>query len=153
MTTNDNPSFPSEGSCRNLPLNRPVRWALIDGWSLFRTAVERLLRLDTSLEWIGSFGSGKDALNLLPALEPEVIVMDIELPDIDGIECVSRLKSLCPGMKILILTTHDHPEAMLAAFRAGASGYLVKSTVGPSRIRLRDAILDLHGADFPYRVP
>ncbi|MEY4691324.1 MAG: hypothetical protein RIT19_1649 [Verrucomicrobiota bacterium] len=135
----------SREPCRD----RPIRWALLDGWKVFHSAVERLLRPENRLEWVGSFASAREALDTLSDLEPDVVLMDIELPDIDGIECISRLKALHPSIEILILTAHDHPEAVIAAFRAGATGYLVKSAIGPSRELIRDAILDVRRGGFP----
>ena len=130
-------------------VQRPIRWALVDGWRVSRTAVERQLRPEVCLEWIGSFDSGLDALDTLPGLEPDVVLMELELPDMDGIEGIARLKALCPKSEILVLTTHDHPEAVIAAFRAGATGYLVKDTIDTPRNVLREAILDLRRGGFP----
>jgi len=136
-------------SSKNTRPDRLIRWALVDSGKASRTTVERQLSLDGCLEWVGSFNSGRDALDTLPELEPDVVVMELELPDIDGIECIARLKALCPSSEILILTTYEHPEAVVASFRAGATGYLVKATIDPQRDVLRQAILDLRRGGFP----
>ncbi len=148
MTTAASVVTPWVSSQKNRP-DRPIRWALVDSGKVSRTAVERQLRADNCLEWVGSFNSGLAALDTMPALEPDVVLMEIELPDIDGLDCIARFKALRPTTEILILTTHDHPEAVIAAFRAGATGYLVKATIDPSRDVLREAILDLRRGGFP----
>ena len=148
MTTAASVVTPWVSSQKTRP-DRPIRWALVDSGKVSRTAVERQLRADNCLEWVGSFNSGLAALDTMPALEPDVVLMEIELPDIDGLDCIARLKALRPTTEVLILTTHDHPEAVIAAFRAGATGYLVKTTIDPSRDVLREAILDLRRGGFP----
>lgn len=82
------------------------------------------------------------ALARLPSLAPEVIVMDIHLPDGSGIECTSRLKRLLPGTQILMFTIHDDTEQIVHALEAGASGYLLKNTPGPEILAAIRAIRD-----------
>lgn len=79
--------------------------------------------------------NGEQALRLIPGHEPDVVLMDIELPDLSGIECTSRLKRLLPDIQILILTVYKNSELIFKALEAGASGYLLKRSTPDEIIR------------------
>jgi len=75
---------------------------------------------------VAGFLNGEEALRGVPAMEPEIVVMDINLPGISGVECVRQLNALAPQTQFLMLTVHDDTEAIFESFAAGASGYLLK---------------------------
>jgi DNA-binding NarL/FixJ family response regulator len=76
----------------------------------------------------GACGTGEEALRVIPALAPDVVLMDINLPGMSGIECTSRLKEQLPGLQVIILTVYEDHERIFQALQAGASGYLLKRT-------------------------
>lgn len=106
----------------------PARIAIVEDNTGIRTAWARLLDAQPGLRCTGVFGTGEAALAALPALQPEVVLMDINLPGISGIECTARLKPILPKTAILMVTVHSDSERVFQALQAGASGYLLKRT-------------------------
>ncbi|GGV20355.1 DNA-binding response regulator [Actinomadura cremea] len=99
-----------------------VRVVLVDDQPLVRAGL-RVLMADTSdLEIVGEAGTGAEAVRLVGEVEPDVVVMDIRMPDMDGIEATRRIS----GARVVMLTTFDDDEYVYGALRAGASGFLVK---------------------------
>jgi DNA-binding NarL/FixJ family response regulator len=99
------------------------------------------------LRVLGSFSTAESALVDIPARCPDVVILDIHLPGINGIECVRQLKKLCPESQILMLTVFDDSETIFQALAAGASGYLLKRTALPQII---ESIRDLHQGGSPF---
>ncbi len=91
-----------------------------------REQLARLISAAAGLRVTGAFGSAEEALRALPASPPEIVLMDINLPGLDGIECVRRLRALVPSVQCIMLTMHEDSPRILAALSAGAVGYLVK---------------------------
>ncbi len=85
-----------------------------------------LINMDERLRLLGAFGSAEVALRDVPALQPALAVMDINLPRMNGIECVARLKLKLPSLHVLMLTVYEDDDSVFRALKAGASGYLVK---------------------------
>ena len=85
-----------------------------------------LISTDDRLRLLGAFGSAEIALREIPALQPKLVVMDINLPRMNGIECVGRLKLLVPSLQVLMLTVYEDDDSVFRALKAGANGYLVK---------------------------
>jgi DNA-binding NarL/FixJ family response regulator len=85
-----------------------------------------LINMDERLRLLGAFGSAEIALREVPALQPALAVMDINLPRMNGIECVARLKLKLPSLHVLMLTVYEDDDSVFRALKAGASGYLVK---------------------------
>lgn len=94
------------------------------------------------LSCVGVCRNAESALARLPPLAPEVIVMDIHLPDGSGIECTARLKRLLPETQILMFTIYDDTDQIVRSLEAGASGYILKSTSGPEILAAIRAIRD-----------
>jgi DNA-binding NarL/FixJ family response regulator len=92
------------------------------------------------------FSDAEQALQELPSLAPKVVLMDIQLPGITGIECVRRLKELCPRSQILMLTVYEDTENIFQSLTAGASGYLLKRTSLPELV---EAIVEVHNGGSP----
>jgi DNA-binding NarL/FixJ family response regulator len=108
-----------------------------------RGSLEDILASDAGCMCTGAFASGEEALTLLPALRPQVVLMDINLPGMSGVECVARLVELLPDTLVIMLTVYDDTDVIFQSLSAGASGYLLKPV---RRAQLRDAIRDvLHG--------
>ncbi len=80
------------------------------------------------IQCVGVFGTGEEALKKIPALSPNVVLMDIRLPGMSGIQCVSELTRLNPALQIIMVTVYEDSERIFSALKAGANGYLVKSS-------------------------
>jgi DNA-binding NarL/FixJ family response regulator len=92
----------------------------------FRKSLVDFLESNPPLSPIGSFESAEEAFHHIPRLSPDVVLMDIHLPRASGIDCVRRLKAVCPELVVLILTVYQDEDLIFEAFKAGASGFLIK---------------------------
>ena len=106
----------------------PLRIALVEDKRDVRESWVRLIRSFPDFACVCECPSGEDALRLIPAAKPDVILMDIFLPRMSGIECTARLKTQFPKTPIVILTASDDDEMVFLALEAGADGYLLKRT-------------------------
>jgi len=107
---------------------RPARVVIADDQTLFRTGLARLLDEDPRVEVVGQAGDGAEAIKLISSLKPDVILMDIKMPNLDGVEATKRIVKEHPGVKVLILTSFDADSYVLQALKAGASGYVLKDS-------------------------
>jgi DNA-binding NarL/FixJ family response regulator len=114
-----------------------VRVLLVDDQPLFREALAVLLGARDGIEVVGEAGDGADALRQVRTLAPDVVLMDLRMPVLDGIAATRRLHADHPGVRVIALTTFDGDEEVFAALRAGAVGYLLKDTSGD---RLAEAV-------------
>jgi len=105
----------------------PIRLLIVDNHTLFRQGLISLLQNEHEFQVIGEAASGDAAMQQALALQPDVVLMDVALPGMDGIETACRLLSDLPGVRVLMLTVSDSDEHLLAAIQAGARGYLLKS--------------------------
>ncbi|MDI1337782.1 MAG: response regulator transcription factor [Lacunisphaera sp.] len=92
-----------------------------------REELTKLFSRAAGISFLRAYGSGEEAVAGIPKEPPQVAVVDINLPGISGIECVSQLKRLCPEMQVLMLTTYEETELIFSSLRAGANGYLLKN--------------------------
>jgi DNA-binding NarL/FixJ family response regulator len=119
-------------------MSGPVRVLLVDDQALFREALATLLEVRDEIEVVGEAGDGAAALEQAAVLRPDVVLMDLHMPVLDGIAATRRLRVEQPEVRVLALTTFDDDEDVFAALRAGAVGYLLKDV--PSD-RLVEALL------------
>lgn len=105
---------------------RPVRVALADDHALVRSGLRSVLRLIPDLEVCGEAADGQEALELVAATRPDLVLLDISLPGLNGIEVTARLAQSHQGVKVLILSMHVSRQFALQALRAGAAGYMHK---------------------------
>jgi DNA-binding NarL/FixJ family response regulator len=108
----------------------PVRVLLVDDQALFREALSTLLEVRPEIEVVGEAGDGAEALGRAARTRPDVVLMDLRMPVLDGIAATRRLRTEQPDVKVLALTTFDGDEEVFAALRAGAVGYLLKDVSG-----------------------
>lgn len=106
---------------------RKLRLLLVDDHALFRDGLASLLSYRGDFEIIGEAADGREAIRQAVLLHPDVVLMDIDMPDIDGIEAARQIKEALPAVRIVMLTVYDDQERLFEAVRAGAQGYLVKS--------------------------
>jgi two-component system response regulator DevR len=109
---------------------QPIRVFLLDDHEVVRRGVHDLLGAEPDIEVVGEAGSAEQALARGPALRPDVAVLDVRLPDGDGITVCRELRSRMPGLACLMLTSFDDDDALLDAIMAGAAGYVLKEIKG-----------------------
>ena len=108
----------------------PIRVFLLDDHEVVRRGLHDLLESEGDIEIIGESGSAREAIARIPALRPDVAVLDGRLPDGSGIDVCREIRSIDPSIKALILTSYDDDEALFAAILAGAAGYVLKQIGG-----------------------
>jgi two-component system, NarL family, response regulator DevR len=112
----------------------PVRVFLVDDHEVVRRGVADVLEEDAGLRVAGEAGTVAEALARVPAVRPDVVVVDMRLPDGDGVELCRLLRAQVPGIRCLVLTSFADEDAREAAVRAGAGGYLLKQVRGPALV-------------------
>jgi len=103
---------------------------LVDDHPLLRQALRSVLEKQTDFEIVAEASDGKEAVRLAVELVPNVVIMDIGMPKLNGLEATRQIKASCPSIAILVLTVHDDSEHILSILEAGAAGYLTKSVFG-----------------------
>jgi two-component system, NarL family, response regulator DevR len=109
---------------------KPIRVFLLDDHEVVRRGLHDLLESEGDIEIVGESGSAREAIARIPALRPDVAVLDGRLPDGSGIDVCREVRSVDPSIKALILTSYDDDEALFAAILAGAAGYVLKQIGG-----------------------
>lgn len=120
--------------------------ALVDDDPKFRELVRETLGPHPDLWLCAQFAESGEAIRSLPDLMPDIVLMDIEMPGISGIDCVRRLHLALPGTRFMMLTVFEDHDRIFESLEAGATGYLIKRGV---TTRLSEAIRDLHAGEFP----
>lgn len=105
-----------------------VRILLADDQALFREGLRTLLSLDKSIEIVGEAANGAEAVDATRKLNPDLVLMDLRMPVMAGVEATRRLRDVVPNCRVLVLTTFHEDEEIFDALRAGACGYLLKDT-------------------------
>lgn len=123
-----------------------IRVAIVEDDEQVRENLARLVGEAKGFECVATFPTGEQALEALPRRTPDVVLMDINLPGISGVECVRQLKSIWPDLHIVMLTVYDDSDRIFQALQMGASGYLLKRTTAAEILR---AIEDVHGGGAP----
>jgi DNA-binding NarL/FixJ family response regulator len=103
-----------------------IRVAIVEDSKTIRESLTHFLKSDPECQCVFSCGTAEEALAGIPGHQPEVVLMDIQLPKLSGIECTSRIKKLLPSIQIIMVTVYEDTERISAALRAGACGYLLK---------------------------
>jgi DNA-binding NarL/FixJ family response regulator len=121
-----------------------IRILIADDQDLIRTGLRLFLQTQDGLEVVGEAADGVEALEQSRALQPDVVLLDIRMPRMDGVEAAARLTELDPAPRVLVLTTFDLDEYVFGALRAGAAGFLLKDA---RREKLIEAIRVVHTGD------
>ena len=142
-------------------MNR-IRVLLADDHRILREGLRALLDREPGIECVGEAVDGQAALVLARQLQPDVLVSDIAMPGLNGVELIRRLRSELPQLRLLVLSAHDEERLVLAAMEAGASGYLLKDSAGTElveairsvaagRIQLAQALVGIFVQQFRHR--
>jgi DNA-binding NarL/FixJ family response regulator len=103
-----------------------IRVAIVEDNRVIRESLAAYVHTDAELRCVCTCGTAEEALDVLPRQQPDVVLMDIQLPNLSGIECTARLKELLPQVRIIMVTVYGDPDRIFQALRAGACGYLLK---------------------------
>ena len=130
----------------NFKLVMPIKVSIVEDLPEVREGLARLIRSDSDLLLLQNFEDAESALKFLPATEADVVIMDINLPGKNGIDCIRQVKEKCPGTQFMMFTVYENDDKVLEALQAGATGYLLKKTE-PTRIL--ESIKELNQGDSP----
>lgn len=111
----------------------PIMVSIVEDLAEVRQGLAELIASDRELFLVGSFEDAESAVGQLPALQADIVLMDINLPGMSGIDCIRIIKTKCPATQFLMFTVYENDEKVLQALQAGATGYLLKRTE-PKRI-------------------
>ncbi len=111
-----------------------IRVFLVDDHALFRDGLRALLAGHEDMEVVGEAGDGQEAVARVPAARPDVVLMDIAMPGLGGLEATLALRRSCPQARVLVLTQHESREYLTRFLKAGAAGYVLKKAAGPELI-------------------
>jgi DNA-binding NarL/FixJ family response regulator len=119
----------------------PVRVLIADDHPLIRSGLARLVSAEPDLELVGTAEDGARAVELAEQEQPDVVLMDLSMPELDGITAAKQLHQRLPSTRVLVLSSHPQESVITAAFRAGACGYLTK---GVSTAEVLEGIRNVH---------
>ena len=122
--------------------NRPVRILLVDDHHLVVEGLRAVLSTDPEIEVIGEARSGREAVRAVELLKPDVVLMDIRMPDGDGIFATRQVKQASPTTSVIMLTMYENPEYLFDAVKAGARGYVLKDVSGPDLLEAIHTVVD-----------
>ncbi len=124
----------------------PIQVCIVEDKPDILHALKEIINMADGYECVATSTSGEDALDTIPAYQPDIVLMDINLGGINGIECVKKLKPLYPNIMYMMCTVYEDDEKIFDALKAGASAYILKKT---QPIKLLDAIKELHEGGSP----
>ena len=130
----------------NTKLDVPIKVSIIEDDDWIRENLAHQIRQTQGFACCGSYASGELALNQMPSNIPDVVLMDINLPKMSGIDCVRKLKTILPSAHVLMLTVYEDSDKIFNSLLAGASGYLLKRT---PQAEILEAIRDVHSGNSP----
>ncbi len=121
-----------------------IRVLIADDHAMVREGMRRMFERERDIEVVGEAGDGEEAVRLAQEMKPDVAIMDISMPKLDGIEATKQIKKSCPSVSILILSAYDDDQFVFALLEAGAAGYLLKSVRSREVV---DAVRAIHGGE------
>jgi DNA-binding NarL/FixJ family response regulator len=109
----------------------PIRVLLADDHSVVRDGLRALLEAEGDIEVVGMAANGLEAVKKVRELQPDVVVMDLAMPEVNGTEATAQIHDISPATEVLVLSMHSTAEHIFRAFQAGAQGYVLKESAGP----------------------
>ncbi|GIP40977.1 transcriptional regulatory protein DegU [Paenibacillus sp. J31TS4] len=128
---------------------KTVKLLLADDHQLFREGVKRIINMESDLEVIGECGDGIQVIELCNELQPDIVLMDINMPVENGVVATQKLKEIFPSIKVIILSIHDDESYVFETLRKGASGYLLKDMEAESLINAIRSVVSGHAYIHP----
>ena len=122
----------------------PIRLLVVDDHPVLRDGLVAVLSTQQDFQIVGEAGGGTEAVEMAAELRPDVILLDLEMPDMDGVEALKQMKEAYPEVRAIVFTAYDTDDRILAAVQAGAQGYILK---GAPRDQVFDAVRVVHGGD------
>jgi DNA-binding NarL/FixJ family response regulator len=119
-----------------------LRVVLIEDYKLIRIGIRMVLNADESLQVVGEGENGEQALEMVQTLNPDLIILDLGLPDTDGLQLTRQIRAFNPDVKILILTSHETEDSVIMALSAGANAYCLKDIVSNRLIEVVKSVCD-----------
>jgi DNA-binding NarL/FixJ family response regulator len=120
--------------------------AIVEDLDVVRNGLKDFISLSTDFLVVGSYKSGEEALQKLPDAKPDIVIMDINLPGMNGIECIRQVKDKSPGTQFMMFTVYENDDKVFEALKAGASGYLLKNT---GLLHIAESVKELHEGGSP----
>jgi len=120
--------------------------AIVEDLDVIRNGLKDFISLSTDFLIVGSFKTGEEALQKLPDIKPDIVIMDINLPGMNGIECIRQVKDKSPITQFMMFTVYENDEKVFEALKAGASGYLLKNT---GLLQIAESVKELHEGGSP----
>ena len=127
------------------PRATPARMIIADDHELARAGLRNMLAGDRGLTLVGEATNGREAVALCQELRPDLALLDVRMPEMDGLAAARAIRQACPQTRVLIVTTHENPDYLLAALKAGAAGYVLKDVT-------RQDLLQHHSAGAARRI-
>jgi DNA-binding NarL/FixJ family response regulator len=112
-----------------------IKVLIADDHAVVRDGLKSLLNAESDIEVMETASNGREAVRKVEKLKPDVVIMDIAMPELNGLEATIQAKKCCPSVKVIILSMHDTSEHIFQGLRAGATGYLLKESAGKEVIR------------------
>ena len=120
--------------------------AIVEDLDVVRNGLKDFISLSTDFLVVGSFKTGEEALQKLPQINPDIVIMDINLPGMNGIECIRQVKDKSPSTQFMMFTVYENDDKVFEALKAGASGYLLKNT---GLLQIAESVKELHDGGSP----
>ena len=114
---------------------------LADDHAVIRDGLRFLLEAQSDITVVGDAANGREAVRQVPKLQPDIVILDITMPELNGVEAAYQIRQLCPSVQVIILSIHGSAEHIVRALQAGARGYLLKESAG---IEVVDAVRAVH---------
>jgi DNA-binding NarL/FixJ family response regulator len=120
--------------------------AIVEDLDVIRNGLKDFISLSTDFLVVGTFKTGEEALEKLPEIKPDIVIMDINLPGMNGIECIRQVKDKSTSTQFMMFTVYENDDKVFEALKAGASGYLLKNT---GLLQIAESVKELHEGGSP----
>jgi len=127
----------------------PIKVCIVEDIAEVREGMASLIKMDERFELLAAYPDAEKAADELAAWQPDIVIMDINLPGMNGIDCIKKVKAQCPATQFIMFTIYEDDEKVFEALTAGASGYLLKKT---PLSKITESLLELHEGGSPMSI-